>query len=54
MGRDHPGEGESYMIRERKDNGRKLQVAGIWIGAASLAVAIFRAIVDVWTLGGGQ
>ena len=42
------------MIRERKDTGRKLQMAGIWIGAASLAVAIFRAIIDVWILGGGR
>jgi len=41
------------MIRECKDNGRKLQMAGIWISAASLAVAIFRAIVDLWILGGG-
>lgn len=52
MGRDQPGEGERCVNREHKDNGRKLQVAGIWIGAASLAVAIFRAIVDVWILTG--
>lgn len=42
------------MNRDSKDSARQLQIAGLWIGAASLAVAIFRAIVDVWILTGGR
>ena len=39
------------MSRIRQDQQKKsyrLQLAGVWIGAASLALALVKAILDLW------
>jgi hypothetical protein len=41
---------EATVEQNDGDKSRRLQVAGIWLSAANLAVAVYRAALDVWQM----
>jgi hypothetical protein len=36
------------LDQEQEKKSYRLQLAGVWIGAASLMVALVRAVLDLW------